>query len=257
MIEDLQKASLLKRFSAYLLDVILLAVLITGIAALLSFLLGYEAEGEKLSGYFEQYSQEFQVEMLSQGEYDALTDEARQEYDKVYAEMMTAMNENNDAVICYNKVINYTFLIVIGSILFGYLLLEFAVPLLLKNGQTVGKKVFSLAVVRIDCVRVSTLQMFVRTVLGKCTVGTLVPAMALLSMQFGTANIVIVLVLLAIILIQFFMIVITNTNSAIHDRMASTVVVDMPSQMIFDSAEHLLEYKKQRHKEVAEDRPYF
>jgi hypothetical protein len=35
-------------------------------------------------------------------------------------------------------------------------LLEFLVPYLLKNGQTVGKKMFSLGVMRVDGVKIST-----------------------------------------------------------------------------------------------------
>ena len=41
MITDLQKASFLKRMAAALLDLILLAVLITGIATLLAGTMGY------------------------------------------------------------------------------------------------------------------------------------------------------------------------------------------------------------------------
>ena len=40
---------------------------------------------------------------------------------------------------------------------------------------------------------------------------------------------------------------VTRTNSCIHDRLAMTVVVDMASQMIFETPEDLLEFKKKEH----------
>ena len=45
---DLQKASMLKRISAFILDVILLAVAITGFAFFLSAVTGYDSYNEKL-----------------------------------------------------------------------------------------------------------------------------------------------------------------------------------------------------------------
>ena len=38
----------------------------------------------------------------------------------------------------------------------------------------------------------------------------------------------------------------------IHDKLAGTVTVDLASQMIFDSPEALLEYKKRLHAESTE-----
>ena len=45
---DLQKASMLKRISAFILDVILLAVAITGFAFFLSAVTGYDSYNESL-----------------------------------------------------------------------------------------------------------------------------------------------------------------------------------------------------------------
>ena len=44
----------------------------------------------------------------------------------------------------------------------------------------------------------------------------------------------------------------TKTNSAIHDVLARTVVVDLASQMIFDDEQH----KRQKLEEYASYNPY-
>ena len=41
----------------------------------------------------------------------------------------------------------------------------------------------------------------------------------------------------------------TKTNSTIHDILAKTVVVDLSSQMIFDSEEAMIDYKTKLHAE--------
>lgn len=52
---DLQKASMLKRASAWLLDVILLSVLATGFALLLSAAFGYDNYNDNLQRYYTEY----------------------------------------------------------------------------------------------------------------------------------------------------------------------------------------------------------
>ena len=54
--------------------------------------------------------------------------------------------------------------------------------------------------------------------------------------------------LAALALLQIVLIAATRTNSAIHDILAQTVVVDMESQMIFDSARE----REARRREYAE-----
>ncbi len=252
--ERIQKASMLKRIAAYLLDLILLSIIIVGVASLLSLALNYDGTLTEMNGYYDKYAKEFGVDLsISNEKYNELTKEERQ----VYEDAFKAMNADESAVNCYNKLVNFSFVILVVSILVGYTLLEYIVPLIFKNGQTIGKKIFSLALVRDDCVRVSTLQMFARTILGKSTIETTVPAFIILSMIFGTPSLIGLVILPVILFTQLIMMATSVTNSAIHDRISRTVVVDMPSQMIFESTEHLMEYKKERHKEMAQDRPYF
>ena len=74
MIYDLQKASMLKRISAYLLDVILLLIVITGAAFGLSALLGYDAYVEKLENIYADYEAEYGIDFdISQEEFAART----------------------------------------------------------------------------------------------------------------------------------------------------------------------------------------
>ncbi len=248
MICDLQKANILKRVSAYILDLILLTIVITGIAFTLSAILDYDSYSETLDRIYKEYETEYGINFdISAEEYNALTREEQ----KVYEDVNRLMNENEEAIEAYNMTVNLALIITSLSILASYLILEFAIPLIMKNGQTVGKKVFGIGLVRQDCVKVSPLALFVRTVLGKCTVETILPAYILILIIFGNLGMTGTVILAGFAILQLAMVATSRTNSAIHDMMAATVAVDLNSQMIFESEADLLAYKNKLHAENA------
>lgn len=253
MIYDLQKASLLKRVSALLLDVILLATLACGFGMVLSSVLSYDSYTDDLRACYEKYEQMYGVHFdITAEEFEALPEEKQ----LLYQQADEALQSDEEALRAYNMVINLSLVIVSVSILLSFLVLEFGVPLLIGNGQTVGKKVFGIALMRIDGVRLSTFSLFVRTVLGKYTIETMIPVLILMMMLIGTIGIVGPLVLLAILVLQVVMMAVSKTNATIHDQMAATVAVDLNSQMIFDSPEALMAYKQQTHAEKVKEQTY-
>ena len=58
---DLQKASFLKRASAFLFDGILIGVLAVGFGFLLSLLLNYDGSYARLSGLYDKYEQKYRI----------------------------------------------------------------------------------------------------------------------------------------------------------------------------------------------------
>ncbi len=246
MIYDLQKANMWKRISAYLLDLILLCIIAVGFALLLSSVLGYNEHSEAMEGYYETYEKEYDIDFdISSADYEALSKEEKDTYDKA----LVALSADEEASRTYSLLINLSMIITTFGILLAYLIMELAVPLLLKNGQTLGKKVFGICLVRVDCVKVTPFMLFVRSVLGKFTVETMFP-LALCFMFFLNGGLVAPLVVVLLLILQIALLFATKNHMVIHDSFAQTVVVDMASQKIFGSAEELLEYKKKIHAEA-------
>ena len=98
-----------------------------------------------------------------------------------------------------------------------------------------------------DHIRVSNIQLFIRAILGKFTVNTMIPIYILLMMFFGLIGLSGPLIIIVLFIIQIICIITTHTNSLLHDVMSNVVVVDMASQKIFDSREDLMEYTKKVH----------
>lgn len=253
---DLQRASLLKRLSAAIFDFILLIIAITGFACVIDPIIGFETKINELNGFYEHYEKTYNVEFaLSQAELEALEPEVLEHY----KEVEKIINADEPFAKVLNQVPVLLFMLITFSILFAYLLLEFAVPLLFKNGQTLGKKIFSVALMREDGVKITPTMLFIRTVLGKYTIGTMIPVfvalMILLPEFFGRYKYALtgIVIVAAIFIGQLILVFATKKHTAIHDKMAGTVAVDMQSQLIFKSPEELLKYKQKLHQEKIEN----
>lgn len=246
MISDLQKASIWKRISAALFDGILTVILAVGAAFLLNLATGYDgyqqAMNEAFSGYEQQYGVTFE---MTAEEYDAMTDAERERYNEAY----DALCRDGEAMYAYNMMVNLTLLVSTFSILAAFLVTEFAIPIKLGNGQTLGKKIFGICLMRTDGIRINSPLLFIRTVLGKYTVETMIPVLILVMLFFNMIGIVGPLVLGLILILEVVLLAVTSTNSAIHDLLAKTVVVDYLSQQIFDNEQELIEHKKKLHAE--------
>ena len=253
MVYDLQKASMWKRVAAWMFDGILVATLAVGFGLLLSLLLGYDAHNQKMETSFAAYESQYGVVFdISQEEYLAMTDDQRQNYDDAYG----ALVSDEEFLYAYNMSLNLTLVITTVSILLSMIAWEFVLPLVFGNGQTLGKKIFGLGLVRVDGVKVNNLQLFTRALLGKFTLETMLPVYILVLLFWGSIGILGTAVLLALGAAQILCVVISKSNSFIHDLLAGTAVVDISSQMIFQSAEDLLEYRKKVAAEQAARQTY-
>ena len=189
---------------------------------------------------------------LSQSEFAELTEEEQKKLTDAYDELA----KDPDFIYNYNMVINLSLTIVSTSLLVAYLALEFVVPLLFGNGQTVGKKIFGIAVMKLSGIKVDAVSLFVRTLLGKFTFETMIPLLLLLMMLWGAIGMVGPLVIGAILVTEIVFMITSHTNAMIHDKLAQTVAVDMQSQMIFASEAELLAYKAKAHEEMVKKQTY-
>ena len=253
MIHDLQKAGFWKRIAAWLFDGILMSVLVVGFGFLLSVMLGYDGHSAALEAAYDSYGAQYGVVFdITAEEYAAMTDAERSNYDAAYE----ALIADEEVLYHYNMTLNLTLVIITGGFLLAYLLWEFFIPLWLGNGQTLGKKIFGLCLVRIDGVQINTLQLFTRTILGKFTIETMIPVYILLMLFWGTMGLGGTLFLMAMGIGQCICVAVTRSHSAFHDLLAGTAVVDMASQTIFRSTEDLIAYQKKVAADRAARQPY-
>ncbi len=254
MIYDLQKPTIWKRFSAYLFDIVLIITLSFGFATVVSEVVGYDQKIDKLQGYYTEYAQKYDIDTnISNEDFNKLSKDEQALYSKADEEF----RKDPKVSSTYSLLFNLTLIISSVGILLAVLVWEFIIPLFLKNGQTLGKKIFGIAVMRTNGVKISNLQLFVRSILGKYTFEIMLPVFAVILVMFANMALFGVVVIGAVAIAQIVCLIITrNTRQALHDLLSDTVTVDLASQLIFDTEEELIKYKEEQHAKMVERSPY-
>ena len=250
---ELQKASMWKRISAFLFDVIMLGIVAVLLGWGLSALLNYDSYSRIVTDSYTRYSEEYGVDLrLTQSEYEALSEEEARKVDAGFA----ALNADGAALRANQMMLQLSVMIISLGFFFAYLIMEFFIPLKLGTGQTLGKKIFGIGLMKTDGVKVTAVTLFIRAILGKYTFETMIPALIILMIYWGTIGVVGPAVIFLILIVEAVVMISTRTNSLIHDLLAGTVVIDAASQRIFDSPEARAAYKAKIAAELAERQEY-
>ena len=254
MIYDLQKPSLFKRLSAWLFDFIIVAILITGFATAVSGIIDFDKQLDTLESYYTEYAEKYNIDLeISSEDFDKLSKDEQQ----IYADANEIFQKDERVIKTRNLIFSLTVVIVAISILLAVLVWEFIVPLFIKNGQTVGKKIFGVAVMRTNGVKITPVQLFVRSILGKYTFEIMLPVFSVILVVFGGAGIFGIIMLDVIFIAQAISLIVTRrTRSALHDLLSDTVTVDLASQLIFNTEAELIKYKEEQHAKMVERSPY-
>ena len=252
--EEIQRASIAKRISAGLLDVIAVSIIATLCAWLISLAADYDGWNKKLEDSYSRYESQYGVTFrITEEEYNNKSSSDKENYDNAYK----ALVEDSEAMKAYSMVTNLMILTVSLGLFIAVLIWEFIVPLFLKDGRTVGSLIFGIAVMRSNGVRISHISLFIRAILGKYAIETMISVYIIVMIFMNTIGIVGPLVICGILLMQLILIISTKNNQLIHCILSDTVVVDYGSQRIFDSQEDLLEHKKREARDRAERNPYY
>ena len=240
---DLQKAGIWKRFSAYLFDLMLVVFVTVAGAILFASMFRFDASVKEFAEITVEYEDKYGIDLdISQEDYNALSEAEKAAYDETYKIALEEYSKDGRVSATYGAIVSKTLLIVALSLLFGVAIVHFLFPLLFKNGQTLGKKIFGLAVTRTNFVRLKSPILFARSILGVYAIETMFPAFLIIMILLGKLGIIGVITLLLFLVLQIGVMIYTPTNSSIHDLLADTVVVDMASQQIFETEVERLEY---------------
>ena len=227
MDKTLQKAPFFKRLLALMLDWIFIVILTFTCVIPISLLLKVNEYSEKFDQYYSEYEKKYGVDFdLTEEQFNAMTEEEL----KLYEEAYNALTSDEEA----NKVHDALFKRMLGSIelaiLAGYLVMDVLFPLMLKNGQTLGKRILNLALVHNDGEPTNILTILHRTVIGKFVIETSIPALAVISLFMGSLNLLGLFFAAVILIVDIILLI--KKNQVLHDILANTVVVVCPASAI-------------------------
>lgn len=237
MKNDIQLAPVSKRMFAFLLDLIIASILVTGVYFLLSLVLDIDSYSAKYNQRKAAYEAEYGVD-FDNSDYQSMDEAGKANY-KAAVEAMNADEEANKAIKTSYAL---TFGIIGGGIVLAVLLLEFLLPLLLKDGRTLGKRLFGLGVMRRSSLRISAPVLFVRGVIGKGLFELVLPVMLIVTAGAGLTGIFGIILLGIMVIAEIVTVAKSGTNAFLHDLLSDTVVIDWDSQRIFPDEESLRAY---------------
>ena len=241
----LQKADFWKRISAYMLDILIIFIIAVASTLLFMTAFKYDSYLSAIENKRAEYELEYGIDLsISKEDYDKLSESEKQAYDEKYTALNTAISKDSEMIKIYTSLLSVT----VASISLGLFVADsivyFAIPLLLKNGQTLGKKCFGLAVIRTNGVKLSTPVLFARTFIGLFAIETMFPLFLLTMTIVGLLGQVGLITLGLFAALEIGVMISSHTNSSIHDLLSDTVVVDLASQEIFENYDALIEHEK-------------
>lgn len=258
----IQKASFLKRISAFLLDAILVVILATGFASVVSSLVKYDQQAQLLNSYYSKHEQIIQDKFpgvdfdITEEDYNKLTPEQKKQHQDAISALETAVKEDAGAAAVFQMLATSTITIVSASALLSILSVYFVAPLFFKNGQTVGKKIFGLGLMRTNCVKVSNKALLIRVLFGMYAIEVMFPVGLILAIYYNLLNIVGLITIGLFLILQIGVMIYSRTNSCIHDLISDTIVIDFGSQRIFDTEEARIAYVTEQQARQAAESAY-
>ena len=240
-----KKATWFKRILAFLLDVILFAVLVSGMMLLLSFVLGYQRDLELLEEKYIQYG----IYVLNNsGTYEFCTTVNNE----ACLDAWEAFNLDAEACAYYDSTAIKTIPILIGGIFFSELILDFIVPLFIKNGRTIGMFCLGIAYLDTKDIQITSIQLFIHFLFGKFLVVSALPVFFFLMHFFNLWPNYGLLVCLGILLVNVLMKFFTPKRMGIADSIGKMYLIDNESQVYCKTVEELsaLKAKEAREKEM-------
>jgi len=117
---DIERASILKRIAASLLDFILVLILSVGAAWLISLITNYNEHIDNVNEYYDYYNEKYDIDLLGTSDkYKDLTEEEQEAYDERLEQANLEYANDKEAIKEFNLVINLSIMIISVGLFFG------------------------------------------------------------------------------------------------------------------------------------------
>ena len=238
-----KRPPMVKRFAALVIDVILVIVLATGIAFLVS----------KIYDYDKYYNAVYQTQ-IDYGVY-VPSDEGTISYNgQTYIictedKSITSEEANNRIKAMtsdrtfkdnYFKMNLGPIVITSSALLISLLIYEYIVPIFLKHGRSLGKYLFGIGYVNEDDLDISMKNLTIKFLFGKLVVNVVIPYTGVLLIIYQTGLVIIGCVfVLGVPIINLLMLFLSKDQRLLSDYIGKMKPVDNNCQVYFKTIEEL------------------
>jgi len=242
------RASLSRRFLAFFIDsAIAIVIFLLSITALTTFVKDYSVQdtiyNDKLlehnlvtKSVESNENVAWTVETFLVSEYasngckvekiediKSISDECQKEFNEFIAKNNENFKNDLVAITAYDKVLRYRVIFYSSSAFLALFVIQFVMPLILKKGQTIGKKIMSIGLVTRNKKELTFVNLGLRFLVGFYLIEFLP-----IVLNLAAANVYGLLLFsgLAIFVVNLILVACTNKQIVIHDFVSNTMVVD-------------------------------
>ena len=233
-----KKPKIVKRFAAWIVDIILIIVVATGISWITSIACNYDKTQTAINEKYVQYDLATYDEKTK--EYIIVTEEEYKANLEYYQGQEAKMAKDEVFLELYAQRNIYLIVIPSVGIFTSLLIFELIIPLILKHGRTIGMRFFGIGYVTEDDLDVGFKQVFVRFIFGKTVLETGIPlAGYFMFILIPGYELIGILLLTLIPLGNLIFSIVEEHKRGVHDYIAKVKPCDNDCQIYVKSAEEL------------------
>ena len=232
----------INRIAAFIIDAILLLILFTGILYFISLIANFDAHYAILQEEYKRVG--YLVFNPEINDYQTISPT-----DPNFDYVVELINDNEVLLKELSFVNTFSVNAPLIGLAIALFVLEFIIPLIFKNGQTIGMKFFKIALISNNNLAITTTQLFARCIIGKIAVLGIIPLLSILYIflnsgggLFGT------LILLIIVIVQMAMLIKNKNHEGLADKIANVYPVNFTETVIYKTQKEFDEacynYKK-------------
>lgn len=198
-------AGLMKRFSSTLMDSVVIIIFSVLFVSILFSLTNFDYYNTELISYYDRYEDD-----------------------------IASILDDDAACESYNVVIKLLCFNIALGILIAYIISEVLIPLLLPNGESIGKRIFGITIMRIDERKIGVGTLLLRGLISKYLIETVPVVFITLYALFFSSYVYLIIIPIAIVVLNVSLVIFRRDHRALHDMIAGTVVLekDHYSQMV-------------------------
>ena len=208
------------RLAAFLIDAVVFVILFTGVLYLTSVIFDFDTHHEALLEEYKKIGYYIFNEKTEKWEYLATT---APNYKEVTDLLM------NNTIIAEELFFVNSFSVKapLAATAIVLVIVEFIVPLFLKNGATLGMKCFHIGLLSKNDLAINPLQLFARCFIGKIAILGIIPVLGILYIFLSTGGGLLgTLMVLLVYGIQIGLLIASSNKTGIQDIISSVYPVD-------------------------------
>ena len=223
----INKPKIVNRLAAFLIDAVLFVILFTGVLYLASLIFDFDTHYAILQEEYKKVG--YLILNTETNKYEFLSLPAPN-----FNEITKLVTENKIIMEKLFFVNSFSVKAPLAATAIVLFITEFIVPLFLRNGQTLGMKIFGVGLLSTNGLAINPIQLFARCLIGKIAVLGIIPVLGILYIFLNySGGLLGSLMVLIVYGVNLVLLIKSKNNTGIQDLIANVIPVDAKETIFY------------------------